>query len=245
MKIAIRLDDITADMDYAQFDRMRALLDEAGVCPLIGVVPDPQDPKLHHEENHADFWDLVHELEASGWVISMHGLTHVYTTKDGGMLPLNHQSEFAGLPYETQEAMIRKGREILESHDVHTDIFMAPSHSYDENTLKALLANGFTRVTDGFGEAPYTWHGVTFYPISFNRGDVLKARDQDGYTTFVFHTNVMEEKDYAFARRILAEQEVISYRDYLAVPATPQSAAAHAREYAMAAGKRFLVSLRK
>lgn len=232
-------------MDRAKFDRMRAMLDVAGVRPLIGVVPDPQDPKLHRQDNDPQYWDLVHELEAAGWAISMHGLTHVYTTKDGGMLPLNHQSEFAGRPYEEQREMIRQGREILEAKGIHTDIFMAPSHTYDENTLKALLANGFTRMTDGFGDHPYTWHGMTFCPISFNRGSVLKDKASAGYTTFVYHTNVMEESDFAGLERLLKEQDVISYDELLAVPAVPQSAIGRGKEYAMAAGKQFLVSIRK
>lgn len=245
MRIAFRLDDITADMDYAKFDRIRAMFHAAGVKPLIGVVPDPQDPKLHYREPDPGFWDLVHELQADGWVVSMHGLTHIYTTTSGGMLPLNRQSEFAGLPYEQQEDMIRKGREILASHGIDTDIFMAPSHSYDANTIKALLANGFTRMTDGFGTQPYTYKGMTFYPISFNRGKVLQNKAGAGCTTFVLHTNVMEESDFAYYERVLREQELMNYGDYLQVPAVPQTALGHAREYAMAAGKRFLVSLRK
>lgn len=245
MKITFRLDDITADMDYAKFDRIKALFDTAGVKPLIGVVPDPQDPKLHYQEPDPGFWDLVRDLQADGWVVSMHGLTHVYTTRSGGMLPLNHQSEFAGLPYEQQESMIRKGREILTSHGIGTDIFMAPSHSYDTNTLLALRANGFTRITDGFGTQPYVWQDMTFYPISFNRGKVLQNKNGAGYTTFVLHANVMEESDFAYYERVLREQELMNYGDYLQVPAVPQTAIGHAREYAMAAGKRFLVSLRK
>lgn len=245
MKIAFRLDDVTADMDYARFDRIRALFDAADVRPLIGVVPDPQDPKLHYQEPDPGFWDLVKELQTNGWAVSMHGLTHVYTTRSGGMLPLNHQSEFAGLPYDQQEQMIRRGRQILESHDIYTDIFMAPSHSYDANTLRALLANGFTRMTDGFGEQPYLWQDMTFYPISFNRGKVLRSKTGAGYTTFVLHANVMEESDYTYYERVLREQDLLDYGDYLQVPAVPQTALGHAREYAMAAGKRFLVSLRK
>lgn len=245
MRIAFRLDDITADMNYERFDRIRRMFDAAGVKPLIGVVPDPQDPGLHWQEPDPGFWDLVRELQADGWVVSMHGLTHVYTTRSGGMLPLNRQSEFAGLSYNQQESMIRKGREILLSHGISTDVFMAPSHSYDANTLRALLANGFTRMTDGFGTQPYVWQDMTFYPISFNRGKVLQNKAGAGYTTFVLHTNVMEESDFAYYERVLREQELMNYSEYLQVPAVPQTAIGHAGEYMMAAGKRFLVSLRK
>ena len=46
MKIAIRLDDITPDMDKKSFERFKALLDKYKVKPLIGVVPDNKDPQL-------------------------------------------------------------------------------------------------------------------------------------------------------------------------------------------------------
>ncbi len=180
MKIAIRMDDITPDMNWDNFIRFKKLLDSHNIKPLIGIVPDNQDLKLHFEVNGAkapaDFWQEMRRLrDEEGWTIAMHGLTHIYTTKKGGLLPLNHQSEFAGLPLQTQTEMLAKGRKILAEHDIETDIFMAPSHTYDNNTLAALKANDFTKITDGFGYAPYTWKGITFYPISFNRGSVQKA----------------------------------------------------------------------
>lgn len=245
MRIAFRLDDITADMNMAKFDRIRAMFDTADVRPLIGVVPDSRDPRLHMQDPMPDFWGFVQALQQNGWVVAMHGLHHLYITQNGGMLPLNRKSEYAGLPYEQQERMIREGREILQAHGIDTDIFMAPSHSYDENTLRALLQNGFTKVTDGFGMRPYVWHGVTFYPISFNRGKVLQNKSAAGYTTFVLHTNVMEESDFAFYEKVLREQALIDYSEYLQVPARRQSCLRHGQEYAMAWGKRLLVSLRK
>ena len=66
------------------------------------------------------------------------------------MVPLNDFSEFAGLGFEQQFAMLEKGKAILESHGIKTDIFMAPAHSYDRNTLNALQKLGFTKMTDGF-----------------------------------------------------------------------------------------------
>ena len=39
MKIAIRMDDITPDMDWAKFLRFKELCDLYQVKPLIGVVP--------------------------------------------------------------------------------------------------------------------------------------------------------------------------------------------------------------
>ncbi len=75
--------------------------------------------------------------------MAMHGYQHIYGTSKGGIFPLNHFSEFAGEPLEEQRKKIAAGRQILENHGVHTDIFMAPGHSYDRNTLTALMENGF------------------------------------------------------------------------------------------------------
>ena len=46
MKIAVRLDDITPDMDWERFLKFKALLDRYQVKPLIGVVPQNRDPGL-------------------------------------------------------------------------------------------------------------------------------------------------------------------------------------------------------
>ena len=47
---------------------------------------------------------------------------------------------------------IKKGKEILESHNVYTDVFFAPSHSYDDNTLRALSKCGFKYISDGYSK---------------------------------------------------------------------------------------------
>ena len=46
-KISIRMDDITPDMDWTKFMRFKALCDKYRIRPLVGVVPDNQDPNLH------------------------------------------------------------------------------------------------------------------------------------------------------------------------------------------------------
>lgn len=239
MKITIRLDDITPDMDWAKFDRFRALCDRFYVKPLIGVVPAPSDPKLHIDPPRADFLTILDELRAAGWEIAMHGFSHVYTTKEGGLFPLNHQSEFAGLSYAQQEKMIREGRKILADQEIVTDIFMAPSHSYDENTIRALLASGFTKMTDGFGSGPYEYLGMTFYPISFDQKRSLQKKD--GVTTFVVHTNTLRDSDFERYEHIFRTQDMMPYKEYLYYPVQKRSRAGALKEYLMADGKRRLV----
>ena len=176
MKIAIRLDDITPDMDWEKFLIFKELLTLYNIKPLIGVVPENKDNNLIREEKKADFWSYVKELQKEGWSIAMHGYQHIYDTNQGGMFPLNHFSEFAGHSLEIQKKKIKTGKALLEEKGIYTDIFMAPAHSYDKNTLTALKENGFCKITDGFGSKPYIWQGMTFYPISFRMSDSLKKK---------------------------------------------------------------------
>ena len=248
MNISIRMDDITPDMDWAKFLRFKELCDLYQVKPLIGVVPENQDAMLHIDEERDDFWEYLLQLEKEGWVIAQHGYTHIYSTKKKGCFPLNAISEYAGKPYEEQLANLKKGKQILESHGIYTDIFMAPAHSYDKNTLKALKEVGFSKLTDGFGDRPYEWKGLTFYPISFKQSNSLKQ--EKGYTTFVIHANTMNEKDFERYEKLFAEHKdkLISYQDYLKVSTEKRGVIGRVKEYLMAISKYVLVrvnSLRK
>ena len=248
MNISIRMDDITPDMDWAKFLRFKELCDLYQVKPLIGVVPENQDAMLHIDEERDDFWECLLQLEKEGWVIAQHGYTHISSTKKKGCFPLNAISEYAGKPYEEQLANLKKGKQILESHGIYTDIFMAPAHSYDKNTLKALKEVGFSKLTDGFGDRPYEWKGLTFYPISFKQSNSLKQ--EKGYTTFVIHANTMNEKDFERYEKLFAEHKdkLISYQDYLKVSTEKRGVIGRVKEYLMAISKYVLVrvnSLRK
>ena len=106
MRIAIRLDDITPGMNWTKFLRCKEILDKYGIKPLIGVVPDNRDEKLKIDEEHADFWKYVKDLQQEGWMVAMHGFSHVYTTQNGGLFPIGNKSEFAGISYKRQEDMI-------------------------------------------------------------------------------------------------------------------------------------------
>ena len=96
MKIAVRMDDITPNMDWKKFLEFKMLLDKHGIRPLIGVVPDNRDENLNREAEHgkgrerketAEFWEYIRSLQSQGWVIAMHGYQHVYTQKKGGCFP--------------------------------------------------------------------------------------------------------------------------------------------------------------
>ncbi|WWR15463.1 DUF2334 domain-containing protein [Lachnospiraceae bacterium JLR.KK008] len=186
-----RLDDITPDMDWNRFYRVKAIFDKYRVRPLIGVVPDNADENLKRGERHEDFWEYIRCLEKSGWQIAQHGYRHVYETKNAGLLGLKKASEFAGLPYDVQYEKIRAGREILQKKGLNVTIFMAPGHTYDKRTLKALKNLGFTCVTDGFADIPYFTKGLLFVPCKSARPRISRGVD-----TVCLHCNELRESDY-------------------------------------------------
>lgn len=244
MKIAVRMDDITPDMDWENFNFFLDLFNKAGISPLLGIVPDNRDKNLRRRNAHEDFYELIKELEKKGFSLAMHGCYHVYTTESGGMFPLNNFSEFAGLSYEEQKELLSYGKERLKENGIETDIFMAPAHSYDENTLKALIELGFTKMTDGFGSKPYTYNGMTFYPISFRLGSSLKKKS--GVTTMVIHANTVTEADKAGYAKIFEEygKNMISYSEYLEMEPVKRGGIGRLWENLLARVKRLLVSLR-
>ena len=243
MKIAVRLDDITPDMDWERFLKFKALLDKYQVKPLIGVVPDNQDDNLKGTQEGApsDFWAYIKELQRQGWSVAMHGYRHIYSTDKGGIFPLNHFSEFAGVSYEEQLRMLTEGKQILAEKGIETDIFMAPAHSYDNNTLKALKETGFGKLTDGFGSRSYTWKGLTFYPISFRLSNTFKKKE--GYSTMVVHTGTIKDNEWQSYAGYFERENVswMNYSDYLAQEPVRRGICGRMAEYLMAVVKSILV----
>ncbi|MBR4668025.1 MAG: DUF2334 domain-containing protein [Butyrivibrio sp.] len=244
MKITVRMDDITPDMDWEKFYRFKTILDKYDIKPLIGVVPDNKDEKLKKNMPREDFWEYIRNLQQNGWIIAMHGFNHVYTTREPGLFPIGDKSEFAGIPYQKQDDMIREGKRILRGHGIVTDFFMAPSHSYDRNTLKALRKNGFQRVTDGFGIAPYEMDGLTFYPISKRRKDSLESK-HEGIVTFVYHTNTMSDKDFENFEKQIEKAEFVSFDEFLSCDVTVRGTRGEIAEYLTAKGKFLAVRLKR
>ena len=170
----------------------------------------------------------------------MHGLHHVYDTGAGGLFPLNRFSEFAGHPFEEQRRRLERGKALLEEHDIRTKLFMAPAHSYDALTLRALKETGFSHVTDGFGTAPDLYEGLTFFPIAARKQDVLN-KSADGLTTLVVHTNTMTEEEFRFYEKLLKSGQAVSYDAWYREEKRRQTVTGHAGEYLKATGKRAAV----
>lgn len=188
-KYIIRFDDISPGMAWSKFMPLKFFLQEKGVKCVLGVVPECKDPSLRVETERSDFFDLVREYHAFGDAIAQHGTHHVYDSTSSGILKLVPRSEFAGHDYEKQYRRLLYGKRILLEEKVWQPYFMAPSHSFDNNTLCALKTLGFSAITDGRGFHPYTRAGVKLIPQLTE--SFLKI--PYGIQTVCFHVNGMSD----------------------------------------------------
>lgn len=238
MKIAIRLDDISPDMDMERFDRLVSLMDRYGVKPLLSIIPDNRDPAVACGEKDPAFWDRLLQMQENGYVLAMHGCYHVYTTDRGGIFPLNRLSEFAGHSYEEQSRLVGCGQETLRAHCIETRIFVAPAHSFDNTTLRVLKEHGFDTISDGYGKGPFTAAGFRWIPISFDRRRSLSGRD--GEAVLVIHPATMNDRDFAEYEQIFSDHVMIPFGDLLEEEAPPKGLPRLLGQRLMALTKRLL-----
>lgn len=245
MQVTVRMDDITPDMDWKSFAAFEELFEKYGIRPLLGIVPENRDEKLSVEPAREEFWSKMKKLQKKGWCLAMHGCYHVYRTKKCGCFPLNGRSEFAGLPEAEQKKLLTEGKRLLASHGIHTDIFMAPGHTFDKTTLKLLKELRFSYVTDGYGSSPYVYEGLTFLPISFLRSRMFLKKD--GFTTLVIHCNhSTEEQLRGYGEMFAAHRECfVPYQTFLRCRAKQKNGVKGAAEYLMATGKRLAGKVRR
>lgn len=189
--LAFRLDDITPGLKRDNLNRFEEVFDLYGIKPLIGIVPANEDSNLVVDDKDDSFWDEMRRLRDKGWKIALHGYRHVYYNDNSGILKANPFSEFAGLTYEEQKDMIFKGKSILEDKGLTPEFFMAPGHTFDEITLKALVANGIFKITDGYSDRPYIRDSVVFYPCRLSDPAIPKGID-----TVCIHLNNWNDADF-------------------------------------------------
>lgn len=190
----LRLDDASEYWDREKWRRMEALLDEYGIRPLVGIIPDNHDPALVESYPRDDtFWATTARWQNKSWTLALHGCTHEYITESGGLNPVNLRSEFAGVPLEKQKEKIRCGVEILRRHGIRPEVFFAPSHTFDANTLEALRQESSIRIISDT-VANDVYYQDDFYFLPQQSGRVRKL--PFAVVTFCYHPNMMEEKDF-------------------------------------------------
>lgn len=189
----LRLDDASENMMLDNWMRMKKLLDKYDVKPIFGIIPDNKDPELLKYDKVTDFWKMMNQWQNEGWIPAMHGCNHVFETIEGGINPVNRKSEFAGVPLERQREKLRKGYKIITDYGIITDVFFAPAHTFDENTLKAIyLETDIKIISDTVANDIY--YNEPFYYIPQQSGRVRKLPFKT--VTFCYHPNTMMDKDF-------------------------------------------------
>lgn len=200
----MRLDDACPRHDRDKWQRMEELLNAYGIKPIVGVIPDCRDPLMDKYPVDEGFWDRARAWQSRGWVMALHGYQHIYVTREGGLNPVHQRSEFAGLPLEKQKEKIRAGMEILENEGIKPMAFIAPSHTFDKNTLEALReCTDIRSISDTVASAPYNKYGFTFIPQQTGQVRELPFH----YVTFCYHPNMMGEEDFIRLEKFLRVHE--------------------------------------
>lgn len=190
IKYFFRLDDVAPNMNWNNFYLVVGIFRQHNIKPLIAVIPDVQDSKLTGYPAKEGFWSLIKELSDDGWVVAQHGYQHL-SNSSGGILKIHKSGEFGGIGYENQIAMVSAGRKIMEEKSISPEVFVAPRHSFDENTVKALKQNNFNFISDGIALWPFKKWGLIWLPQILWR----PRKWMTGLMTVALHTNTMSADD--------------------------------------------------
>ena len=186
-----RLDDITSNMNWDNFNFLVSIFKKHNIKPLLAVIPDNKDPKLLGYPANPNFLVIIDGLRQNGWVIGQHGYQHE-SKGDGGILGIHNSGEFGGLDFKFQESMITLGKEIIKTNLVNPETFIAPRHSFDKNTVEALKINGFNYISDGIALYPFKKWGIVWLPQILWR----PRKGLFGMITIALHPNTMTDKDF-------------------------------------------------
>ncbi|MDO8676905.1 MAG: DUF2334 domain-containing protein [Candidatus Azambacteria bacterium] len=195
-----RLDDIAPNMNWENFNFIVSVLERHNIKPLLAVIPDNKDPELLKYPANSDFWRIIEKLHQDGWIIAQHGFEHLYKTENGGILKINKRGEFSGLDFKTQKSMIADGIRIMKDRlSSVLEVFVAPGHSFDKNTVKALKENNFRYLSDGIAPYPFEKWGIVWLPQIMWRPRIIPF----GLVTVALHPNTMSQYDLANLQKFI------------------------------------------
>ncbi|MFR1517270.1 MAG: DUF2334 domain-containing protein [Clostridia bacterium] len=141
-KYIVRFDDICPTMNWDVWKQIVDILDAYRIKPIIAVVPNNQDLHLKYQKADPAFWQKVKRYQDNGYMVAMHGYNHVYTNHNSGLMGISANSEFATVSMAGQKEKIDLAQGIFAEHGIRVDAFVAPSHSFDRNTVKILAGGG-------------------------------------------------------------------------------------------------------
>jgi predicted deacetylase len=195
----LRFDDLCPTLSRARWQRFLPLIEEFGLRPILAVVPDNKDQDLEFGAPDPEFWAQMRAMEAAGATIALHGYHHLCLNKGKSLLPLHRHSEFAGIPEYTQQIWIRAGLNILRGHGLNPQLWAAPRHGFDRNTLRALRKEDIKLLSDGLALVPYMKGGLVWIPQQLWE-PVEKTK---GIWTICVHSNMAHASDVDRLRSFL------------------------------------------
>jgi predicted deacetylase len=196
----LRFDDLCPTFDRAKWNRYLPLIEEFKLRPILSVVPENCDEALEVASADPDFWLHMRALQKAGATIGLHGYRHIKERRGKSLIPIHWRSEFAGIPLYVQQDWIQNGIEILLGHGLNPEIWVAPRHGFDRNTLQALRSVGITVLSDGFARRPIQRHGVTWIPMQLWE----PAAKPSGLWTICVHPNTASDASVQRLHRFLA-----------------------------------------
>lgn len=106
------------------------------------------------------------------------------------------------MPLERPKEKIRAGVRILREHGIEPEIFFAPAHTFDENTLIALKEESDIRIiSDTIANDVYFENGFYFIPQQSGRVRKLPFKT----VTFCYHPNMMKDGDFEGLKSFISQ----------------------------------------
>jgi predicted deacetylase len=195
----LRIDDLCPTVHSERWSSVREVIREFHIHPILAVVPDNQDDSLAKWTFNAGFWEEMRELEREGATIALHGYRHDCAARGKSLIPLHRRSEFAGRPLGEQCEYIRSGLALLREECLAPRLFVAPKHSFDRVTLRALCQEGLPYLSDGLARIPFVREGVTWIPQQL----WSPSGRAKGLWTICIHPNSMGPRRVAELRRFV------------------------------------------
>jgi Uncharacterized protein conserved in bacteria (DUF2334) len=197
----LRIDDLCPTVHARRWERLRMLIGEFGIRPILAIVPANLDSDLNASTPDPIFWNRICAMQSSGATIALHGLTHVCRAKGRSLIPPHTLSEFAGVDLDRQRQRIARGLAMLRSYGLAPKLFVAPRHGFDRNTLLALREQGVGFISDGLARRPFFRFGVTWIPMQL-WSPVPRSR---GLWTICIHPNTTDDTRFAELRSFLSQ----------------------------------------
>ena len=188
----IRFDDICPAMNWPVWEQIEQILSDAGIKPILSVVPDNEDPELETSPPNADFWERVRAWQSQGSAMALHG----------------RSGEFADFSSEIQELKIRSALSCFAAQKVRVQLWAARADSFDGSMLSILDHYGLRTVSDGrFLYPGFDKDGLFWLPQQLSRF----AYRPFGVWTICLHHNSWGPEDVTeFANSVEAYRERIT-----------------------------------